>query len=86
MLEKRIDKNSRQGRGSETFRSYAKWSGLAFQMAALVVAGLFAGRLADRLLERDDSLMTLTGVVAGVIAAMVFAIRSIIRTGSKKQE
>ncbi len=59
--------------------SYAQWSGLAFQMAVLVIAGYFAGNKVDQWLKRIDTLYTLIGVVTGVIASMLLAVRMILK-------
>lgn len=58
--------------------SYARWSSLVFQMGAIVLAGYFGGMQLDKFLKRDDSIITLIGVVTGVIVAMVLAIKTIL--------
>lgn len=49
-------------------------------MAAIVLAGYFGGRYLDTLLQNDNSLFSLAGVVTGVIASMVLAIRIITKS------
>lgn len=68
------------GNGSGSLNSYARWSGVVFQMAAIVLAGYFGGRYLDTLLQNDNSLFSLAGVVTGVIASMVLAIRIITKS------
>lgn len=63
---------------SSPIRSYARWSSLVFQMGAIVLAGYFGGMQLDKFLERDDSIITLAGVVTGVIVAMILAVRIIL--------
>jgi hypothetical protein len=64
-------------------QSYAIWSGLVFQMAALVIAGLLAGRLVNRLTGDTGPMAEMVGVLTGVIAAIAFAIRFVITTNKK---
>ena len=75
---KRKRSKERPENSSSPLGSYARWSGLVFQMGAIVLAGYFGGMQLDKFLERDDSIITLAGVVAGVIVAMVLAIRMIL--------
>jgi hypothetical protein len=65
--------------GGNPLSHYARWSGLVFQMAAVVVIGYFVGSKADGWLQTEHSPWTLAEVISGVIAAMVLAIRSVLR-------
>jgi hypothetical protein len=60
-------------------RSYAAWTGLAFQMAAFVVAGLLLAKLINKSLQNEMPWINMAGALAGVIAALIFAIRFILK-------
>jgi len=53
-------------------------------MAMVVAVGYFAGWKVDQWLKTTDSRGTLTGIIIGVITAMVLVIRMILQT--KNQE
>jgi hypothetical protein len=76
-------KNRRKEKGNPVnsgnpLSHYARWSGLVFQMAAVVFACYFAGSKVDQWMGTENSPWTLTGVITGVIAAMVLAIRMVL--------
>lgn len=87
MLPERLNQNpkkSNQKPGNSQFRGYARWSGIAFQMALVVAFGSFAGWKADQWFNTNDPWYTLAGIITGVIAAMVLVIRMILQ--NKNQE
>lgn len=84
LLQKsRKKQNPKSADPAGSVRSYAQWSGLAFQMVAVVCAGYFLGMKGDQWAGNPDALFTLSGVVAGVIAAMALAIRTVLTKNKK---
>jgi len=64
--------------GGNPLSHYAQWSGLVFQMAAVVLVGYFLGSKADQWLVTESSPWTLVGVITGVLVAMALAIRMVL--------
>ncbi len=59
--------------------SIAKYSGLAFQMIAIILLVLFAGIKLDEFLEREFPIFTITGAFLGVILSLYFALKDLLR-------
>jgi hypothetical protein len=78
-LLKKNQKSSRQPSGDSNtpLRSYAQWSGLVFQMAVVVTIMSFLGWKADQWTGSKSGYLTLAGILTGVIAAMLLAIRMV---------
>lgn len=51
-------------------RTYARLSGIGFQMAAIIGLGTYGGRWADRHTGREFPLFTLLGALGGVAMAL----------------
>ncbi|OFY34638.1 MAG: hypothetical protein A2W91_16620 [Bacteroidetes bacterium GWF2_38_335] len=58
--------------------NYARYSSLAFQMAAIILAGVFGGRELDKWLENGFPVFTLVLSVVSVVLAVYFAIKDLI--------
>lgn len=63
--------------------SYAKYSGIAFQMFAIIAIGSFIGVKADAYFDNDNSLWTIVMSLCSTILAVVFVIRRIIANSKK---
>jgi F0F1-type ATP synthase assembly protein I len=59
--------------------NYARYSGLAFQMIAIILLAVFGGIRLDRYLESSRPWFTALFSVAGVALAIYFAIKDLIR-------
>ena len=62
----------------KSLNSYARYSGMALQMLVIILAGLFAGYKADQLFH-SRPLLTILLTLAGVILAIYFFTRDLIR-------
>jgi len=60
-------------------KSYAKYSNLAFQMMAIIVAGTFGGFKLDEYLSWGFPVFTLILSVTSVVVAIYIAIKDLIK-------
>jgi hypothetical protein len=65
------------GGGKESLKNYAKFSGAAFQMIAIIGLFTFAGYKIDERRGADTPLVTAFASLAGVLLALYFFIRSL---------
>ena len=59
--------------------SAARYSGLAFQMIAIILVGVFGGIKLDEIVKWEFPVFTLVLTMLAVIASMYFAIKDLIR-------
>lgn len=65
------------------FNSYARYSGIVFQMLAIICFGAFIGVKLDEKFPNKNNLYTLTLSLAAVILSVIIVIRNI-NSASKK--
>ncbi len=70
--------NTLENRKKQT-SSIAKYSGLAFQMIAIILLILFGGIKLDEFLERDFPLFTFLGAIMGVVLALYFVLKDLLK-------
>jgi len=63
-------------------REAARYSGLAFQMIAIILLVLFAGMQADKYLENDFPGFTVLGAFLGVILSLYIALKDFLKKDS----
>ncbi len=63
-------------------REAARYSGLAFQMIAIILLVLFAGMQADKYLENDFPGFTVLGAFLGVILSLYIALKDFFKKDS----
>lgn len=68
-------------RREESFKSYLKYSGLAFQMIGALVLAAWAGGKLDDAMGNENPWMTIVLLLVAVVASMVLVIVSL----NKKQ-
>jgi F0F1-type ATP synthase assembly protein I len=68
-------------KGEDSFKSYLKYSGLAFQMIGAMVLAAWAGAKLDEVMGNENPWMTIVLLVVAVVASMVLVIVSL----NKKQ-
>lgn len=61
------------------FNAYLKYSGLGFQLIAVILAGAFAGRFLDRKLENETPYFTAGLIMFFLIAYLVKLVRDLNR-------
>lgn len=71
-----------QDKGTQ-LSSYARFSGIAFQMIAIIAVGTFIGIKLDEKFPNENNLFTLMFTLSSVIISIVYVIRRII-AGSKE--
>ena len=69
---------SRESRQEQT-KSYLKYSGLAFQMIAVLVLAAWGGHALDEKLEMKYPVWTLVLLLLGLFASMYLVIRGVMR-------
>ncbi|MFA9371765.1 MAG: AtpZ/AtpI family protein [Labilibaculum antarcticum] len=68
--------NSFKNRKKQT-TSIAKYSGLAFQMIAIILLVLYGGMKLDDYLENEFPLFTIIGAFGGVVLSLYFALKDL---------
>ena len=63
----------------QSLKSYAKYSGLAFQMAAIIFIGTFGGYKADQYFGFEKHILTLILSLLSVVFAIYFAIKDFLK-------
>lgn len=58
---------------------YAKYSSLAFQMIAIILAGAFGGRALDRWIEWEFPVFTLSLTILAVVIATIYGMRELFK-------
>ena len=61
---------------------YIKYSGIAVQMALIIVAGTFGGKWIDKTFEFHFPVFTLIFAILSVVLAVYYAIKDIIKFNS----
>ena len=77
-MEHKDHNNNQNEKKDNQFNSYAKYSGIAIQMFAIIGLGSFAGVKLDEHYNNDGNLWTIILSLSSTIFAMVFVIRRII--------
>ena len=67
-------------KNKERLSSYIKYSGIAFQMIAIILIGVFGGMKIDKWLKTDKPVFTAVLSVLAVILAIYYSIKDLIRT------
>jgi F0F1-type ATP synthase assembly protein I len=58
---------------------YAKYSSLAFQMIAIILAGAFGGRALDKWIEWEFPVFTLSLTILSVVMATIYGMRELFK-------
>ena len=77
MLQK---KKKELQKNKERLNSYVKYSGIAFQMIAIILIGVFGGMKLDKWLETDKPVFTALLSVLAVILSIYYSIKDLLRT------
>lgn len=76
MLQK---KRKKLQKNRESLNSYVKYSGIAFQMIAIILIGVFGGVKIDKWLETEKPVFTALLSVLAVILAIYYSIKDLLR-------
>ena len=77
--------NSKKKLNTNQLNVYARYSGIAFQMFAIIGIGTFIGVKLDKAFPNEHNIYTVILSLGSVIISIWFVIRSIV-LNSKKQE
>lgn len=72
-------KNKEQKNNKSSLKSYVQYSGMAFQMAAIIVIGTLGGYKADQYFGFEKHILTLILSLLSVIFAIYFAIKDFLK-------
>ncbi|MFW5761163.1 MAG: AtpZ/AtpI family protein [Cyclobacteriaceae bacterium] len=61
---------------SQQLKSYAKYSGLAFQMIATILLGLFLGHKLDEWANNHLPLFTIAGILMAIVGSLIALIKN----------
>ncbi len=62
-----------------SLNSYARYYGLAFQMIAIILAGVFGGIKLDKVVKWEFPVFTLVLTLLAVVMSMYYAVKDLIR-------
>ena len=77
-MEKQYKPNKPKSSPSQ-LNSFARYSGLAFQMIAIILVGVFGGIKLDEIVKWEFPVFTLVLTLVSVIASMYYAVKDLIR-------
>jgi len=80
-----VDNNKNQKKPKRQLNTYARFSGLAVQMFAIIGVGTFIGYKLDENYPNKHNLFTLFGALSSVIISIIYIIRRIIATSKEEQ-
>ncbi|MEX0997235.1 MAG: AtpZ/AtpI family protein [Flavobacteriaceae bacterium] len=83
MKDKKEVQNQKQ---SKAFNSYAVYSGIAFQMIAIIGGGTYLGSLLDDYFETQKPILTAGLSLISVLIAIFAAIRQLVSISKKDTE
>ncbi len=63
----------------QSLKNYARYSGIAFQMAVIIFAGTFGGYKADKYFNFESPILTIIFSVLSVVLAIYTAIKDFIK-------
>ncbi len=79
------DNNQDNRKPKKQLNTYARFSGLAIQMFAIIGIGTFIGYKLDENYPNTHNLFTLFGALSSVIISIIYIIRRIIATSKEEQ-
>lgn len=74
-----MNKEKKPNSPKKQLNSYAKYSGMAVQMAAIIVGGVLGGIKLDEYLELKFPIFTLVFTLLSVFLAMYYFIKDVIK-------
>lgn len=70
--------------GESGLQSYARFSGLAFQMVAIILAFVWAGKKIDTVYFQGHNIFIIILSLVGVFIAIYFALKDLLKFTKKK--
>ncbi len=75
---------NRSKKKKKSLDNYARYSGIAFQMLAIILLGVFGGIKADQWLHMKVPVFTVILSILSVILAIFYVTRDLLRDGKNK--
>lgn len=67
------------------YNSYAQFSGMAFQMIAIIGGGTYLGVFLDKKFPNEHNILTVICSLFAVLISIYFVVRQIIKMSNRKQ-
>jgi len=83
MKEERSEEHLKRKKSKRSLDNYAKYSGMAFQMAAYILIGAYGGKWLDNYFETSTPYFTIILMLMGVIGAMYVVIAGVLHENKK---
>lgn len=78
MQSKKKKKKRNLKNSPEELKSWAKYSGLAFQMGFIIAIGVWGGKKLEKVFDTDNSIISAIVILIAVCAAIYLAIKDFI--------
>ena len=75
---KRKNKSDKEDSKKKQFTGVLKYSGLAFQMIAIILLVLYGGMKLDEYLENEFPLFTFLGAISGVVLSLYVVLKDLL--------
>lgn len=75
--------NRQKSRKKRPLNTYARYSGIAFQMIAIILVGTFVGVKLDEKFPNTHNGYTISLTLISVVISMVYVIRRVIKASKK---
>jgi len=75
---KRKNNSDKEDSKKKQFTGVLKYSGLAFQMIAIILLVLYGGMKLDEYLEKEFPLFTFLGAISGVVLSLYFVLKDLL--------
>ena len=79
MSEKKKKKNQEEDKENSPLQTYARYSGMAFQMIAVILLATWIGIRIDKWLTLETPVFTLVFALLGVFGGIYLSVRDFIR-------
>ena len=78
-MKKPSSKTTKQQNRKSALSDYGRYSGLAFQMIAIILAGVFGGIKLDQVVRWEFPVFTMVLTILSVFMSMYYAVKDLIR-------
>lgn len=78
-MQEKSKKKNKKDEINRSLKSYAKYSGMAFQMAAIIFLGTWGGYKLDNYFGFSNHILTLILSILSVVLAIYFAVKDFIK-------
>ncbi|MGK7395669.1 MAG: AtpZ/AtpI family protein [Candidatus Cyclobacteriaceae bacterium M3_2C_046] len=75
--QKKVPSNHQNQKESNQIREYLKYSGLAFQMVAMILLALWAGMKIDQWMQWKFPLFTIVFILVAIVATLIVVIKNL---------